>query len=349
MPRNREQRFVVADFGYTVRVKGRVLRFVAPRRVEIHRVEVRPPAAGEVLVRTRWSGISGGTELLAYRGELDEDLAVDETLPSLRGTFRYPFSYGYSCVGEIERSGRGGPAEGTAVFAFHPHQDRFTVAAADAVALDGLDASVATLFPLVETALQVSLDAGPRIEEPVVVLGLGPVGLLTAALLQRSGADVLGTDPRPDRREAAGRFGFRAVGVNELREAIDVWTAGSGVPLVIDATGSLAALPAALDLLAHEGEALVCSWFGSKDVRLPLGGAFHRRRLSIRSTQVSTIPSRLAGRWDVARRRRAAMRLMQELPVKLLATHEVPFDRAAAAYAALDRGDHGLMHVALRY
>ena len=80
-----------------------MLRFVAPRRVEIQRVEVRPPAPGEVLVRTRWSGISGGTELLAYRGELDETLELDETIGSLEGTFRYPFAYGYSCVGEVER------------------------------------------------------------------------------------------------------------------------------------------------------------------------------------------------------------------------------------------------------
>ena len=106
---------------------------------------------------------------------------------------------------------------------------------------------------------------------------------------------------------------------------------------------------AQLGLLAHEGEALVCSWFGSKDVRLPLGGAFHRRRLAIRSTQVSTIPSRLAGRWDVPRRRRVAMRLMGELPLKLLATQELPFERAAEAYAALDRGEDGLAHMALRY
>jgi 2-desacetyl-2-hydroxyethyl bacteriochlorophyllide A dehydrogenase len=330
-------------------VEARTLRFVAPRRVEIQPVEVSPPVAGEVLVRTRWSGISSGTELLAYRGELDERLQLDETLPSLEGTFRYPFAYGYSCVGEVERSDPEGPAEGATVFAFHPHQDRFTVAVGDVVAVEGLDGAVATLFPLVETALQVSLDAGPRIEEPVVVLGLGPVGVLTAALLQRSGADVLAADPRSDRREVAGRFGVRALDAFEIAGEVVEWTSGAGVPLVIEASGSPAALSSALELLAHEGEVLVCSWFGSKDVRLPLGGAFHRRRLAIRSTQVSTIPSRLAERWNVARRRRAAMRLMAELPVKLLASHELPFERAADAYAALDRGDEGLIHVALRY
>jgi 2-desacetyl-2-hydroxyethyl bacteriochlorophyllide A dehydrogenase len=330
-------------------VEARVLRFVAPRRVEIQRVEVRPPAPGEVLVRTRWSGISGGTELLAYRGELDETLELDETIPSLEGTFRYPFAYGYSCVGEVDRSGPGGPGEGSTVFAFHPHQDLFTTPAADVVAVEGLDGPVATLFPLVETALQVSLDAGSRVEEPVVVLGLGPVGVLTAAMLQRSGADVLGADPRRDRRETASRFGIRVVDAPEIREAVAASTSGAGVPLVVDASGNPAALPLALELLAHEGEALVCSWFGSKGVSLPLGGAFHRRRLTIRSTQVSTIPARLSGRWDIARRRRAAMRLMTELPVKLLATHELPFEQAADAYAALDRGDEGVLHVALRF
>jgi threonine dehydrogenase-like Zn-dependent dehydrogenase len=182
-----------------------------------------------------------------------------------------------------------------------------------------------------------------------VVLGLGPVGVLTAALLQRSGADVVGVDPRADRRTTAIRFGVWAVDASEIRRDVEISTSGAGVPLVVDATGTPGALPLALELLAHEGEALVCSWYGNKEVALRLGGAFHRRRLQIRSTQVSTIPSRQADRWDVPRRRRAAARLMTELPLKLLATTEVAFERAADAYAALDRGDEGTMHVALRY
>lgn len=333
-------------------MQGRALRFVGPRRVEIARVPVRPPAAGELLVRTAWSGISGGTELLAYRGELDADLELDETLSSLAGTFRYPFSYGYSCVGTVERSeadGVAGCEAGSAVFAFHPHQDLFTVPARDVVPLGDVDGRVATLFPLVETALQVSLDAGARLEEHVVVLGLGPVGVLTAALLQRSGARVLAADPRGDRRDAAAGFGIAAFDVSGLPEEVRASTSGTGAPLLIDATGDPAALPLALELLAHEGEALVCSWYGSKEVSLPLGRAFHRRRLTIRSTQVSTIPARLADRWDVPTRRRVALGLLSELPLKLLATHELPFERAADAYAMLDRGEAGVMHLAMRF
>ena len=330
-------------------MKGRVLRFVAPRRVGYAVVDVLPPADGELLVRTRWSGISGGTELLAYRGELDPDSARDETISSLGGRFEYPFAYGYSCVGEVVTSHDDDVPEGAAVFAFHPHQDLFTVRGTDAVIIDQVDGRSATLFPLVETALQVSLDAGPRLEEPVVVLGLGPVGILTAALLDRVGAEVVGVDPREDRREAAILFGIPAVNVSEIGAVVERLTSGAGVPLVVDATGHPPALARGLELLRHEGEVLVCSWYGTKDVSLPLGREFHRRRLQIRSTQVSTIPTHLAGKWDVQRRRRVATRLLTELPLKLLTTHDVAFDRAAEAYAALDRGDAGLMHVALRY
>jgi threonine dehydrogenase-like Zn-dependent dehydrogenase len=94
---------------------------------------------------------------------------------------------------------------------------------------------------------------------------------------------------------------------------------------------------------------LVASWYGSKPVTLRLGAEFHRRRLAIRSTQVSTIPSRLSTHWTIERRRQEVARLLPELPLKRLATHEFPFDRAAEAFAALDRGEDGMLHVALAY
>jgi 2-desacetyl-2-hydroxyethyl bacteriochlorophyllide A dehydrogenase len=330
-------------------MEARALRFVAPRQVEIHPVDVRRPADGQVLVRSRWSGISGGTELLAYRGELDPHVALDESIGSLGGTFRYPFAYGYACVGEVVTSRVDGIDQGSVIFAFHPHQDLFTVGGDDVVPIGTLEERLATMFPLVETALQVTLDAAPGLGDLVVVQGLGPVGILAATLLSRAGAEVIGVDPRSERRDLGAAFGIRALDDADVRPFVDGVTSGHGAPLVVELTGNPGALVIALDLLAHEGEVLVGSWFGTKEVSLPLGGAFHRRRLTIRSTQVSTIPERLAGRWDVPGRRRAALDLCADLPLKLLATHDVPFDRATEAYDALDRADDGPMHVALRY
>jgi threonine dehydrogenase-like Zn-dependent dehydrogenase len=227
------------------------------------------------------------------------------------------------------------------VFAFQPHQDVFAARASDLIALPAIDPASATLFPLVETALQVTLEAEAGYRDRVVVLGAGVLGLLTALLLQRSGRRPLCAEPQSWRRGLAAHLGLMAVAPGEL--------AGQEVPLVIDASGNPGAPAAALDMLAHEGTLLVASWFGTKPVTLPLGGAFHRRRLTIRSTQVSTIPARLSAGWTLSRRRSAAAELLPELPLTELCTHVFPFDQAADAFRAVDESPPGLMHVVLDY
>jgi 2-desacetyl-2-hydroxyethyl bacteriochlorophyllide A dehydrogenase len=315
-------------------VPARALFHVAPRCVEIMEVPTPRPAAGEAIVRTLFSGISSGTEGLVYRGEVGADVALDDTIGALGGAFRYPFAYGYACVGEVEGSGQ-------LVFAFHPHQDLFAAARSDLVALPAVEPAAGTLFPLVETALQVTLDAETGYRDQVVILGAGVLGLLTALLLQRSGQRPLVAEPQAWRRSLAASLGITAAAPEDL-EAREV-------PLVIDASGNPDAPAAALGLLAHEGTLLVASWFGTKPVALPLGGAFHRRRLTIRSTQVSTIPARLSGTWTRSRRRQVAAELMPELPLAALSTHVFPFGQAAKAFRAVEEGTPGLMHAVLDY
>jgi 2-desacetyl-2-hydroxyethyl bacteriochlorophyllide A dehydrogenase len=324
---------------------ARAVRFVGPRQVSVDEVSLADGEPGQVLVRTSYSGISSGTEMLAYRGELDPSTDLDSSLSSLSGNFGYPFAYGYSCVGVVER-GTSAVPDGSVVFTFHPHQDRLVVSEADVVLLPaGVSRREATLFPLVETALQLTLDAGSVLGDIVVVVGLGPVGLLTALLLQRAGAAVLASEPREWRRKVAASVGVDAVSPDALPDRIP----DDGVPLLVESSGVPAALADGLGLLAHEGTALVASWYGTKPVPLPLGADFHRRRLTIRSSQVSTIPAVLQGRWTRDRRRAAAADLLGELPLAALATTEFPFTDADRAYASIDRGDPGLIHVALRY
>src|SRR3984885_7902760 len=315
-------------------VPARALFHTAPRCVEIRELPAPRLAAGEVLVRPLSSGISGGTERLVYRGEVPANLALDDTIDALGGTFSYPFAYGYACVGEVAESGQ-------RVFAFHPHQDVFTARAGDLVPLPAVDPAAATLFPLVETALQVTLDAGNGYRDRVIVLGAGVLGLLTSLLLQRAGWRPLIAEPQEWRRAVASSAGVSAVAPAELLK--------EEVPLVIDASGNPDAPAMALNLLAHEGTLLIASWFGTKPVVLPLGGAFHRRRLIIRSTQVSTVPTRLSRTWTRSRRRREAVELMAELPLAQLCTHAFAFGQAAEAFRAVDQGIPGLMHAVLDY
>ncbi|HKA68626.1 MAG TPA: zinc-binding alcohol dehydrogenase [Actinomycetes bacterium] len=331
-------------------VRARAVQFTAPGRIDLVSVDLPEQVSStDLIVRSVYSGISAGTEMLAYRGELDADISLDESLSGLSGSFDYPFRYGYSCVGRVEQGTAMFPA-GSMVFAFHPHQDRFVVADRDAVLLEeGADARLATLFPLVETALQLTLDAGPGLDETVVVTGLGAVGLLTALLLRRAGAAVLAAEPREWRREIAAALGITAVPPERLPALVAEATAGRGTPMLLELSGAPAALAEGLAILAPEGSALVGSWYGTKRVSLSLGSQFHRRRLTIRSSQVSSIPAALRGRWDLDRRRATVRRLLAELPLQVLATSEFPFADAASAYAAVDRGEPGLLHAALRY
>jgi threonine dehydrogenase-like Zn-dependent dehydrogenase len=182
----------------------------------------------------------------------------------------------------------------------------------------------------------------------VAVVGLGPVGILTAILLTRSGATVLGSDPKPWRRQTAETCGLEAVEPKALGDAVRSATRGRGADVIVEATGNPEALGESLGLLSSEGVAIVASWYGAKPVTLPLGADFHRRRLEIRSSQVSTIGGR-AVRWDRLRRLQETQALLAELPLSALASHTFPFERAPEAYAALDRGDDGVVHVALAY
>ena len=325
----------------------RALWFVGPRQVELRTVEPGPVGDDDVRVRTITSGVSSGTELLAYRGELPADLDVDELFGSASGTFDYPFRYGYSAVGEVEAVGRAvrDLAPGDVVFGFHPHAECFVASAAELLPIAGLAPRLAVLLPYVETALQVTLDAGPVFGEPVIVSGLGVLGVLVCCLIQRAGGDVIAIEPRPWRRDAAEALGIAAVDPHEA----PVVAGSDGVPLAIECSGNPAALASVLGLLDHEGTALVASWYGTNAVTLPLGGDFHRRRLTIRSTQVSTIPAAAAGRWTRRRRLERARELAASLPLAALASHTIPFDRAADGYQLLDAGSEGLIHMAFGY
>jgi len=327
-------------------VVERALWFTAPGAVDVRPVELPTLAADEVRVATRCSGISAGTELLAFRGHLPADLAIDESIGALGGSFDYPFRYGYSSVGEVEAVGDqvDDVSIGDQVFAFHPHQTRFDAAPADLVPIDGLDPRAAVLLPYVETALQVTLDCGAVFGETVAVSGLGVLGTLVSLLLQRAGADVVAAEPQPWRRDIAARVGIRAVEPDDVAEVID-----DKVPLAVECSGNAAALAPLLDLVSHEGTVLVASWYGTNPVTLPLGGSFHRRRLTIRSSQVSTIPAAASGRWTHRRRILHARDLAADLPLAELATHVVPFESPADGYRLLDAGAPGVMHVAFGY
>lgn len=333
---------------------SRAVWFPEPRAVEIREEPIRSPGEGEVRIRALLSAISHGTEMLVYRGEVPSDLPLD--LGTLRGGFDFPIKYGYASVGRVEAVGAGvdGLARGDLVFTHHPHQIAYTVPGALPVRLPaGVSPEAAVFLANLETAVNVLLDAPVRVGEAVVIFGQGVVGLLLTQLVQRSLAGVVLTvDPLPGRRALSRSLGAHVsldAGREDLVRHVHEQTDGRGADLVIEASGQPAALQLALDVAAMEGRIAVVSWYGSKPVRVDLGGTFHRRRLRIISSQVGHLPGSLGPRWDLDRRRRVAADLLRDLTLAPLISHRFPFDRAAEAYALVDRHPEEALQVVLTY
>ena len=316
---------------------SREIWFTGSRNLEIRERPLAEPMANERLVRTALCGISAGTEGLLWRNEFPPQLLLDESIPELQRSCRYPYPYGYTLVGHEADSGE-------PVLIFHPHADQAVVAEDRLIRLPGhWEPERGVFLPNTETALNLVLDAAPRAGEQVVVMGLGIVGLLTTAILSEYPlAELIAVDPIPERRERASRYA-RTLAPDQLSDALGT----GGADLVLEVSGAPKALQTALDIAGFAGRVIVGSWYGSKDVTLNLGRDFHRKRLSIRSSQVSTIAPELRGRWDHSRRLDAAVAWLDRCWEPTWITHRISFDRAEDAYRLIETPGSSWLQIVL--
>lgn len=322
--------------------------FSAPHSVELIEERLDPPGEGEVLVQTELSAISPGTERLIYEGLAPGDLPADETLPGLQGDLSYPLRYGYSLVGHVRALGPGVEKTwlGQSVFAFHPHTSAFTIQTSQLIRLpDDIDLADAVFLPNMETALNFVQDGAPLFGERVLVIGQGIVGLLTTRLLSETAPDLLLTlEPVELRRslslECGAQYSFDPASVSDLARLeglLKLESGKGGADLVFELSGNPQALNLAIRFAGFAGRLLIGSWYGGKETAgLDLGAAFHRRRLSVKSSQVSTIDPVLSGRWDKSRRLALALQLLGEIKPSRWVTHRFDVADAARAYAELD-------------
>lgn len=327
--------------------------FPRPREVEIRPETLVQVGPHEVRVRAIASALSHGTEMLVYRGEVPPELELD--LPTLRGDFGFPIKYGYASVGRVVEIGAAVTDQriDDLVFVHHPHQTEYVVPASMLVRLpDGVGVEAGLFIANLETAVNAMLDAGPRLGERVLILGQGVVGLLLTQLARRVGASlVVAADPWPARREQSEKAGAHVTLApdNHLPEIVRELTGGDGVDVVLEASGSPIALGQAVECAAFQATVVVVSWYGVKPTTVPLGGAFHRQRLRIVSSQVSSLDPALRSRWNRARRMALALDLLPSLRLAPLITHRIPFDRAPEAYALVDLHPEQTVQVILTY
>ncbi|MEZ5824860.1 MAG: zinc-binding alcohol dehydrogenase [Geminicoccaceae bacterium] len=269
---------------------------------EIREERLAEPGPGEVRVETLFTALSAGTERLVAAGLVPPGEHERMRCPFQSGDFPFPVKYGYCNVGRVTL---GPPALlGKTVFSLFPHQDRFNIPASMVHVLpEGLPPERAVLAANMETALNGIWDSGAAPGDRIQVIGAGVVGLLVAFIASRiAGTEVRIDDIDPKRLEAAKSLGI-ATG-----EAVEA-------DIVFHCSGSEAGLVRALGLAGLEGTVVEMSWHGSKGVMLPLGEAFHSRRLRLVGSQVGRVPANRAARWNLTRRMNKALDLLCELPL----------------------------------
>ena len=325
------------------------LVFQAPYCVDVTEEPLPPLNPGQLVVESLVSAISPGTEMLFYRGLAPTDMEVDETIPALAGTVRYPQKYGYATVGHVAEIADGvdGSWLGRLVFAFHPHESHFVSTPDELVPVpQGCSAERAALLPNMETAVSLVMDGEPHIGEDVAVFGQGIVGLLTTALLANFPLGRLYAIDRFEarRRQALVVGATDALAPDDLRKRSPI-----DADLVFELTGNPQALDQAIDATGYSGRVMIGSWYGQKRADLNLGGRFHRSRIRLIASQVSTIAPEYLGRWTKARRFDVAWSMLAKVDVEPLITHRFPLGRAADAYSLVDRHPEQAIQVLLTY
>jgi threonine dehydrogenase-like Zn-dependent dehydrogenase len=263
---------------------------------------------------------------------------------------QYPLRYGYSCVGRVVDVASAADSHWLErrVFAFAPHASYFWTNPDEVLIVPPeLAATRATFLPNMETAVNLVMDGHPGIGERVAVVGQGVVGLLTLALLRQFPLQQLtGVDPIEPRRSAALRLGAdSAIWLDDARAPAG-WESAD---LVYELSGSPAALNTALALIGFAGRVVIGSWYGQKQAPINLGGAFHRSRVRLIASQVSTIDPQWSGRWDKGRRFAWAWQMLQHLPIDFLVTHRFPVAEAASAYRTIDQHPETTIQVIFTY
>jgi threonine dehydrogenase-like Zn-dependent dehydrogenase len=316
----------------------RALWLRAPGECEIRPAELPEPGPDDVVVRTLYSGVSRGTESLVFRGGVPASQHAAMRAPFQEGDFPAPVKYGYLNVGVVER----GPLSGRTVFCLYPHQTRYVVPAAAVTPVpDGLPAARAILAGTVETAVNAVWDAAPQIGDRIAVVGAGMVGAGVARVLAGIPAARVQLVDVDERKAAlAGALGV---------EFATPDAAVGGCDLVVHASATEAGLARCLELAAAEGTVVELSWYGDRQVRVPLGEWFHSRRLTLRSSQVGTVSPARAIRKGYPERLAVALQLLADPAFDALVTSECLFDELPVVLPRLISDEPSALCLRVRY
>jgi 2-desacetyl-2-hydroxyethyl bacteriochlorophyllide A dehydrogenase len=324
--------------------KAQTLFFIAPKKIEIREINLPQIKDDEVLVETICSAISAGTEMLVYKNQFPH---LKEAYDSVSSDLNYPVAYGYACVGRVKEIGKmvNEAWKDKLVFSFQPHTSSFITHPSSLIEIPAsLSPEAACFFPNMETAVNLIQDGAPILGERVLVLGQGVVGLLTASLLSEFPLERLVVVDNYELRKNAlssHKSQVKNQSLQDLRPAT--------FDLTYELTGSPTALDDAIQLTMFNGRIVIGSWYGEKKSEINLGGSFHRSRIKLISSQVSTISPELSGRWGKSRRFDVTWKALERVKPEQWITHRFSLSDASKAYQLLDENAQETIQVIFTY
>jgi threonine dehydrogenase-like Zn-dependent dehydrogenase len=310
-------------------VEARAFWVTIPGAGEIRSEVLAEPGPSEVQVRTSYSAVSRGTEALVFLGRVPESQRQRMRAPHQAGEFPGPVKYGYSSVGRVVA---GDPAlAGREVFCLYPHQTEYVVPSASVVVLpEGVPPGRAVLAANLETAVNALWDARPLIGDRISVVGGGVVGALVTFLAARVlGTEVELVDIDRTKSALASAFGAAFAVPSEARAERDI---------VFHASASEEGLSLALGIARADASVIELSWYGDRSIRLDLGGAFHVKRLGLRSSQVGSVSPHARPRFSHRERLSFALSLCRDATLDLLFEEDIAFERLPARMRELASG-----------
>jgi threonine dehydrogenase-like Zn-dependent dehydrogenase len=118
---------------------------------------------------------------------------------------------------------------------------------------------------------------------------------------------------------------------------------------VIHASASQAGLATALQLAGNEATVVELSWYGTGEIAVPLGEAFHSRRLRLISSQVGQVAPSHRPRWSHARRLEAALALLADPALDAVIAPAVDFHDLPAQLPKILTEPGGVLCQLVRY
>lgn len=310
-----------------MRIIAKALWHLSDINTEILDEEICSVGETDVLIKTKYSFISSGTETLVRKGLVPNELKESMKVNYMVGSFDFPIKYGYSLVGETE--------DGRNVHLMHPHQDKVYAKESDLYTIPAnLPLKRATLLSNMETAINAVWDAQLKGDEKVLIIGFGGIGILLALTIK------LYTNINPSVME---------LNQDKIKKAqkLDFSTNKSIFDVIFHTSASNEGLQFALDNVRKDGSVIELSWYGNKQINLLLGN-FHYNRVKLISSQVSTV-SPFAPVKSYKERKDAACQILLNDVFDEVISDEILFKDVPAYFNSLDYGNNHALATVIRY